>query len=237
MAPNRLACSLQDHVQSLHPSWRQALAAILASQGWANLVQFVDARLAAGATIYPAQPLRALNLTPPESVRVVVLGQDPYHGPGQAQGLAFSVPTGFKRPPSLRNIFQEIARTCGGNPDSFDNDLTRWAQHGVLLLNTLLTVEDGQAASHARQGWEAFTDSVIEVVAHDPRPKVFLLWGAHAQSKRNLIPASAGHQILMANHPSPLSATRGPVPFVGSDHFCQANAWLAARHLPPIPWA
>lgn len=237
MVSNRLTRSLQDHVQSLHPSWRQALAAILASQGWATLAQFVDTRLAAGATIYPEQPLRALNLTPPESVRVVLLGQDPYHGPGQAQGLAFSVPTGFKRPPSLRNIFQEIARTCGGNPDSFDNDLTRWAQQGVLLLNTLLTVEEGQAASHARQGWEAFTDSVIEVVAQDPRPKVFLLWGAHAQSKRTLIPTGAGHQILTANHPSPLSATRGPVPFVGCDHFRQTNAWLEAHQLPAVQWA
>ncbi len=233
---NRLHAGLAEHARRLPPAWREQLAGVLHSQGWAELSQFLQERQAAGATIYPAQPLRALELTPPDSVRVVVLGQDPYHGAGQAQGLAFSVPTGLRRPPSLRNIFVEVAQNCGGQPAQFDNDLTRWAQQGVLLLNALLTVEDGQAASHARRGWEAFTDSVITSVARHPAPKVFLLWGAHAQSKRRLIPIDSPHLVLTANHPSPLSAQRPPQPFIGCGHFAQANQWLQEQGLPPIDW-
>lgn len=237
MPANRLQTSLSQHAANLHPQWQQALAATLAGPAWAHLVQFIDARLAAGATVYPAEPFRALNLTPPANVRVVLLGQDPYHGPGQAQGLAFSVPEGFKRPPSLRNIFREVAANGGGDPASFSNDLSRWARQGVLLLNTLLTVEDGKPGSHARRGWEALTDAIIQTVAQGPQPKVFLLWGAHAQSKRNLIPAGARHLVLTANHPSPLSATRPPQPFLGCGHFAQANAWLQSQGLPGVTWA
>ncbi len=196
----------------------------------------MDERLAAGATIYPATPFRALELTDPADVRVVLLGQDPYHGPEQAQGLAFSVPSSQRRPPSLRNIFNEVAACYGGNPSRFNNDLSRWAQQGVLLLNTLLTVEDGKAGSHAGMGWEEFTDTIIAQLAAEPAPKVFLLWGAHAQSKRQLIPADAGHLVLTANHPSPLSAQRPPVPFVGCKHFRTANDWLAQMRRPPIDW-
>src|SRR5690606_12114291 len=159
--------------------------------------------LDAGATLYPAQPLRALTLTPPDAVRVVLLGQDPYHGAGQAQGLAFSVPSNLRRPPSLRNIFVEVAQNCAGQPADFDNDLTRWARPGGRLLNARLTVADGQRAAHGRRGWEAFADSVMTCVARHSTPKVFLLWGAHAQRKRRLSPADSPHLVLTGNHPSP----------------------------------
>lgn len=227
---------LQAHVDQLPKAWRQLLSDTLAAASYAQLESFIESRLAAGASIYPVRPLRVLDLSTPATTRVVILGQDPYHGPGQAQGLAFSVPTGFKRPPSLRNIFKEIAAEFGGDPLSFDNDLTRWAKQGVLLLNTVLTVEDGAPASHARRGWEAFTDSVIAAVAQEPSPKVFMLWGAHAQAKQALLPDTGRHLILTANHPSPLSAMRPPVPFMGCGHFARANKWLIEQGLPAIDW-
>lgn len=170
-------------------------------------------------------------------IRVVILGQDPYHGAGQAQGLAFSVPDDCRRPPSLRNIFNQVAQDCPGTPLPRGNDLSRWARQGVLLLNTCLTVEDGAPASHARRGWEAVTDALIRQVAVDPAPKAFLLWGAHAQAKQALLPDNNRHLVLTANHPSPLSARRPPVPFVGCGHFAQVNAWLAAQGKSPIDWA
>lgn len=236
MVSNRLREPLEAHVAWLPPAWRAALEPVLSSTGFQALSRYIDERLAAGATIYPAHPFRALELTAPHQVRVVILGQDPYHGPGQAQGLAFSVPDDFKRPPSLRNIFNEVAENCGGDPVAFGNDLTRWGRQGVLLLNTLLTVEDGQPASHARQGWEAFTDAVIRSVADDDAPKAFMLWGAHAQSKQALLPPESPHLVLSANHPSPLSAQRPPVPFLGCAHFRRANEWLAEQGLPTIDW-
>ena len=153
------------------------------------------------------------------------------------------MPDGFKRPPSLRNIFQEIERefptdhsTLTLESDLLKNDLSRWAEQGVLLLNTSLTVEDGQPASHARAGWETVTDALIADVARDPGPKVFMLWGAHAQAKRALIAGHGEHLILMANHPSPLSARRPPTPFVGCGHFRQANDWLAQHNIQVIDW-
>ncbi|GAA5232225.1 uracil-DNA glycosylase [Verticiella sediminum] len=233
---NRLREPLETHVGWLPPAWLPFLQDVLASPGFAELSRFIDERLAAGAIIYPAHPFRALELTAPQDVRVVILGQDPYHGPGQAQGLCFSVPDRERRPPSLRNIFAEVANTCGGDPATFSNDLTRWGHQGVLLLNTLLTVEDGKPASHAKRGWEPFTDSVIAAVANEPTPKVFMLWGSHAQSKTALIPAGSPHLVLKANHPSPLSATRPPVPFIGCGHFARANEWLAEQGLPTIDW-
>jgi uracil-DNA glycosylase len=167
--------------------------------------------------------LRALMLTPLAEVRVVILGQDPYHGPGQAEGLAFSVPAGVKIPPSLRNIHVELQRDLGLAPPAHGH-LGTWAKQGVLLLNTSLTVEDGQPASHARRGWEVLTDALIEATARQPRRISYLLWGAHAQAKASLIEAAGAgrHQVLMANHPSPLSARRPPVPFIGCGHFGQA---------------
>ena len=187
-----------------------------------KLLAYLQGRIEAGAAIFPPRPLRALELTPPEAVRVVILGQDPYHGRGQAEGLAFSVASGVRLPPSLQNIFKEMQRDLGVPFPPFPNpggSLVKWAQSGVLLLNTCLTVEEGQAASHSGKGWELLTDAVIRHVAEGDRPVVFMLWGAHAQSKRAFIPQDRGHLVLTSNHPSPLSALRPPVPFIGNGHF------------------
>jgi uracil-DNA glycosylase len=214
--------------------WADLTKEFWASAEGASLKAFLEKRRAQGATIYPPEPLRALQLTPADQVRVVLLGQDPYHGPGQAEGLAFSVAPGVKPPPSLRNIFQELQRDLG-LPAPADGSLVRWAQQGVLLLNTCLTVEDGQPASHANQGWESLTDRLIERCGASGPPKVFLFWGAHAQKKANLIDAER-HLLLFANHPSPLSARRAPLPFIGCGHFSQTNAWLTRQGRSPIAW-
>ena len=202
--------------------WGDLTAEFWSSPAGMALMSFLEARRAQGATIYPPEPLRALQLTRADEVRVVVLGQDPYHGSGQAEGLAFSVAPGVKPPPSLRNIFQELQRDLG-LPMPANGSLVRWAEQGVLLLNTCLTVEEGQAASHSGKGWELLTDAVIRHVAEGDRPVVFMLWGAHAQSKRAFIPQDRGHLVLTSNHPSPLSALRPPVPFIGNGHFGQAR--------------
>jgi uracil-DNA glycosylase len=213
------------------PGWQALTEHFFAGDTGQKLIEFLRIRLAAGAVIFPPQPLRALQLTPPEQVRVVILGQDPYHGRGQAEGLAFSVAPGVALPPSLRNIFKELQRDLGTAPPNFPvpgGSLVRWATHGVLLLNTCLTVEEGQPASHARKGWEVLTDAVIQAVSNGSHPVVFMLWGAHAQSKRALIDGSR-HKVLLANHPSPLSALRPPLPFIGCGHFSQARAWRDAH--------
>jgi uracil-DNA glycosylase len=192
----------------------------------------------AGDTIYPPEPFRALSLTPLSQVRVVILGQDPYHGPGQAEGLAFSVAPGVRLPPSLRNIFKELQQSLGV-PMPTDGSLVRWANQGVLLLNTCLTVQAGQAGSHARWGWEVLSDQLVKTVAQSSRPVVFMLWGAQAQAKKDLIEAagnSVRHLVLMANHPSPLSALRAPIPFMGCGHFAQANAFLTQCGEKSIEW-
>ena len=209
------------------PGWKPLVDGFFASAKGVQLVDFLRQRLLAGAAVFPPEPLRALHLTPPEAVRVVILGQDPYHGRGQAEGLAFSVAPGVALPPSLRNIFKEIQRDLGEPFPEFPQpggSLVKWARHGVLLLNTCLTVEEGQPASHAGRGWEVLTDAIIKEVSDKAQPTVFMLWGAHAQSKRALIDASR-HLVLAANHPSPLSALRPPVPFIGCGHFSQARAW------------
>ncbi len=212
----------------LAEGWRPAVDEFLASPEGQRLADFMSERLAAGAVIYPQHPLRALELTPLASVHAVVLGQDPYHGPGQAEGLAFSVADGVKHPPSLRNIFKEL----GATPQS--GSLIQWAHSGVLLLNACLTVEDGQPASHAKKGWEALTDRLLSLVAATASPCAYLLWGAHAQAKAELIRAHAAQYareilVLETNHPSPLSAGRPPVPFLGSGCFRTAGEWLAQR--------
>jgi len=207
--------------------WQALVAGFFASPAGQQLTGFLQQRLASGAVIFPPQPLRALELTPPQAVRVVILGQDPYHGHGQAEGLAFSVAPGVALPPSLRNIFKELQRDLGTAPPAFPvpgGSLVNWARHGVLLLNTCLTVEEGQPASHAGRGWEQLTDAVIGHVSQTGANVVFMLWGSHAQSKRALIDASR-HLILCANHPSPLSALRPPIPFIGCGHFSKARAW------------
>ena len=209
------------------PGWQPVVDSFFQSKPGRALLQFLDQRLQAGASIFPPQPLRALQLTPPHAVRVVVLGQDPYHGRGQAEGLAFSVAPGVALPPSLRNIFKELQRDMGTPFPTFPQpggSLVGWAETGVLLLNTCLSVEEGQPASHAGRGWELLTDAVIRHVSQHAAPTVFMLWGAHAQSKRSLIDA-ARHLVLTANHPSPLSALRPPLPYIGCGHFSQACAW------------
>ena len=213
------------------PDWKPVVDAFFASATGQRLLAFLSGRLEAGAVIFPPRPLRALELTPARDVRVVILGQDPYHGRGQAEGLAFSVAPGVALPPSLRNIFKELQRDLGTPPPKFPvpgGSLVNWATHGVLLLNTCLTVEEGSAASHAGKGWEMLTDSVISQVAAGDHPVVFMLWGAHAQSKRILIDEGR-HKVLLANHPSPLSALRPPLPFIGCGHFSQARDWRIAH--------
>ncbi|MCM2346697.1 uracil-DNA glycosylase [Acidovorax soli] len=217
------------------PGWQPLVQDFFAGAAGGKLLTFLQARLAAGATIFPPRPLRALELTPPGEVRVVILGQDPYHGRGQAEGLAFSVAPGVALPPSLRNIFKELQRDLGtpfpAMPEP-GGSLVKWARNGVLLLNTTLTVEEGQPASHAGKGWEVLTDAVIRHVAQGQRPVVFMHWGAHAQSKRAVIPRDRGHLVLTANHPSPLSALRPPVPFIGCGHFGQARAFRQTHEAP-----
>jgi uracil-DNA glycosylase len=203
-----------------------------------SLRTHLDARVQVGATIYPREVLRALVLTPLPEVKVLILGQDPYHGPGQAHGLAFSVPRGVATPPSLRNILAELHRDMGIRRT--DTDLSGWARQGVLLLNTALTVEDGQPGSHAKRGWEALTQALVAAVVARGAPCVYMLWGAHAQqSEAVLAQAPQGGVaplVLKANHPSPLSARRPPVPFVGCGHFGAASRYLAQHGL-PLDWA
>jgi uracil-DNA glycosylase len=239
--PGDAACASVGDWAPLVRSWTQSPA------GQA-LIAAVEQRQARGAVVYPAQVLRALALTPLDSVRVLILGQDPYHGPGQAQGLAFSVPAHSRLPPSLRNILQELQRDLGAvSAQAASGDLGHWARQGVLLLNTSLTVEDGQAGSHARLGWDALTDALVQAVAQRHRPLVALLWGAHAQAKAALLggaghpktgPAAAARLVLACNHPSPLAARRPPVPFIGCGHFSQTQAFLQAHDptRPPVQW-
>jgi uracil-DNA glycosylase len=229
---------MTDEQGTLHESWRAALAAELAGSDMAALRRFLDAEEHAGKRIFPARPdrFRALELTPLDRVRVVILGQDPYHGEGQAHGLSFSVRPGVRPPPSLVNIYKELASDLGLARPSH-GFLELWARQGVLLLNTVLTVEQGLAASHRDRGWERFTDAVIRAVATRPEPVVFLLWGAHAQKKAALVKSvdrDARHLVLTAAHPSPLSARNG---FFGSRPFSQANAFLTAHGGPPIDWS
>ena len=218
-------------------SWRATLEPVLATPEARRLGGWLCAEEAAGRIIYPPRGcrLRALELTPLEGVRVVILGQDPYHGPGQAMGLCFSVPDGEPPPPSLANIYKELAADCGVAPAA-RGDLSGWARQGVLLLNTALTVEAGKAGSHAGRGWEAITDACVAAVAARPEPTVFILWGSHAQAKAARIPRliDGPHCIIRSPHPSPLSAHRG---FFGSRPFSRANAFLREHRRGAIDWA
>jgi len=191
------------------------------------LLAFLKRRIDKNAVIFPPQPLRALELTPLHAVHTVILGQDPYHGRGQAEGLAFSVAPGQALPPSLRNIFKERQRDLGEAWPAMPvpgGSLVAWAQQGTLLLNTCLTVEEGLANSHQGKGWEALTDALIAQVSASSRRVVFMLWGAAAHKKRSLIDESR-HLVLSANHPSPLSALRSPAPFIGCGHYSRAQKW------------
>ena len=223
--------------ETVPASWARVLEPILATPEARALGGWLQAEEDAGKLIHPPRGcrLRALELTPPDAVKVVILGQDPYHGPGQAHGLCFSVPGGVKPPPSLANIFKELESDLGlPRPDN--GNLEHWARQGVLLLNNALTVEDGKAGSHAGRGWEAITDACVAAVAAREEPSVFILWGAHAQGKAARIPALAEggrHCIIKSPHPSPLSAHRG---FLGSRPFSRANAFLQTQGRGAVDW-
>ena len=219
---------------NLHASWLEPLRTEFEQPYMADLAQFLRAEGENGRTIFPGACnwFRALELTPLDQVRVVILGQDPYHGPGQAHGLCFSVPPGVRPPPSLVNIFKELQSDLGVTP-SRHGLLEHWAKQGVLLLNSVLTVESGQAGSHREKGWECFTDAVVRLVNVKAEPVVFMLWGTYAQKKAAFVDASR-HLVLKAAHPSPLSAHRG---FFGCRHFSKANAFLQSKGLQPIDWA
>jgi uracil-DNA glycosylase len=224
-------------ISEVAADWRGLVDRFFASAQGAALQQFLGQRLATGVPIFPPDPLRALQLTPPDGVRVVILGQDPYHGAGQAHGLAFSVSDGVPPPPSLRNIFLELHRDLGCTAPESGN-LEHWARQGVLLLNAVLTVEEGQPGSHAGRGWEGLTDRLVDALAADPAPKAFLLWGAYARAKAARIESfDREHAVLLANHPSPLSARRPPHPFVGCGHFSAANTFLATHGRGAIDWS
>ncbi len=214
--------------------WKLALADELTSQNMDNLREFLRQEYSAGKTIYPkgSQMFNAFNLTPLSEVKVVILGQDPYHGPGQAMGLSFSVPKIIPKPPSLNNILKEMADDIGTVP-SRHGDLTHWAKQGVLLLNASLTVEEGDAGSHQGKGWEQFTDAVIDVINKQTEHTVFILWGSKAKLKGKFIDTDK-HLILSAVHPSPLAANRGG--FFGTKPFSKANEYLIQHGKSVIDW-
>lgn len=222
----------------LHPGWLEHLGGEFAEPYMAELKRFLLAERERGKRIFPraSEWFRALDLTPPDQVRVVILGQDPYHGPGQAHGLCFSVPSGVQPPPSLVNIYKELESDLGIRP-ARHGFLEHWAKQGVLLLNSVLTVEMGRAASHREKGWERFTDAIIREVNERPEPSVFMLWGSYAQKKAAFVDSvdrGGRHLVLKAAHPSPLSAHSG---FFGCKHFSRANAFLERRGVAPIDWA
>ena len=216
----------------IEQTWKDALASEFEKPYFSSLVRFLREEKAAGVTMYPpgSQIFRAFDLTPVPAVKVVILGQDPYHGPGQAHGLSFSVPSNMPAPPSLKNIFKEIESDLGVQMSGCPN-LEKWAQQGVLLLNTVLTVRGGQAASHSRKGWEEFTDAVIRYISDNCEGVVFMLWGNPARSKSVLIDRSR-HLVLEAAHPSPLA--RGA--YFGSRHFSKANTYLQSTGRTAIDW-
>ena len=218
----------------LEPNWKVRIGDWFGRDDMRQLSDFLRKRKAAGATIFPpgADIFAAFDATPFDEVKVVILGQDPYHGPGQAHGLCFSVLPGVPVPPSLDNIYKELARDVGFvRPDH--GCLLPWARQGVLLLNSVLTVEAGQAGAHAGKGWEGFTDHVVDVLNREREGLVFMLWGSHAQAKGKVIDTQR-HRVLRAPHPSPLSAHRG---FTGCGHFSAANQFLQRTAQAPVDWS
>ena len=217
---------------TIEESWRERLQTEFDAPYFEQLTTFVRQEYAAH-TVYPpgGKIFNAFNLCPFDRVKVVIIGQDPYHEPGQAQGLCFSVPDGIQLPPSLVNIYKEIHDDLGV-PLATSGDLSRWARQGVLLLNATLTVRAHQAGSHQRRGWEQFTDAVIRILSAQRSGLVFILWGSYAQSKAQLIDTSR-HLVLRSAHPSPLSAYRG---FFGNHHFSLTNHYLQQQGLTPIEW-
>ena len=225
---------MSDHPVKLEASWKARIGEYLQRPEMQELSNFLRAQKQAGKHIYPPGPeiFAAFEHTPFDAVRVVILGQDPYHGAGQAHGLCFSVRPGMRVPPSLDNIFKEIQRDLGmARPGH--GCLTAWAERGVLLLNSVLTVEEGRAGAHAKRGWEGFTDAAIDALNRGREGLVFLLWGSYAQRKGQLIDTSR-HCVLSSVHPSPLSAHRG---FIGCGHFSATNRYLESRGQLPIDWS
>lgn len=218
----------------LEPGWRAALAPAFATPGADALRQLLRREATEGRTVFPSRSrmFAAFEHTPLDQVRVVIVGQDPYHGPGQAMGLSFSVPRGVRVPPSLRNMFTEIEQELS-IPRPAHGDLTAWAERGILLLNSSLTVRAGEAGSHASAGWEPITDAAIRAVSEQREHVAFLLWGRHAQSKASLVDADR-HLVLTAAHPSPLSAHKG---FFGCGHFARVNDWLVEQGEQPVDWS
>lgn len=217
----------------MEASWKARIGAWFERDDMRQLAAFLRQRKAAGATVYPPgeRIFAAFDATPFDAVKVVILGQDPYHGPGQAHGLCFSVLSGVPVPPSLLNIYKELESDVGiARPDH--GCLLPWARQGVLLLNSVLTVEDGRPGSHQGRGWEGFTDHVVDVLNREREHLVFLLWGSYAQAKGKVIDTGR-HRVLKAPHPSPLSAHRG---FFGCRHFSAANRYLERTGQPPIDW-
>lgn len=216
----------------IHDHWKDLLESEFRQSYFTELADFVKSEYRA-AQCYPPGKLifNAFDLCPPDEVKVVIIGQDPYINPGQAHGLAFSVPDGTVYPPSLRNIYKEIESDLG-SPSTTNGDLSPWARQGVFLLNATLTVRAGASGSHQGRGWERFTDRVIALLGRGDRPCAFLLWGSYAQRKQELINGTS-NLVLRAPHPSPLSAHRG---FLGCRHFSKANDWLVARNMAPIRW-
>jgi uracil-DNA glycosylase len=224
---------------NLEVSWKAQLSSELERPYFQSLLQFLKERREEGVEVYPSegQEFNAFNLTPFDQVRVVILGQDPYHQPGQAEGLAFSVPRGTSLPPSLKNIYKELDRDLGIPPASHGH-LQKWAEQGVFLLNAFLTVEKGKPLSHAKKGWDLFTNRVIEILLQKTDPVIFATWGLFAQKKvsaaiERLELHSCHHQLLFSSHPSPLSAYQG---FLGCSHFSKINKELTARGLQSIDW-
>lgn len=225
------------HTDGLFETWRTLIDGYYETEQGRQLLAFLRDECSKGHAVFPPDPYRALRLTRPDAVKVVILGQDPYPTAGHAMGLAFGTAPDVKPlPRSLKNIFKELDGEYGRSPEH--GDLTDWARQGVLLLNAVLTVREGQAGSHAKKGWEALTDRLVEAVAAVSGPRVYLLWGAWAQQKEALIRRSSRDEILIlkSNHPSPLSASRPPVPFLGSGQFRQADAWLIEHGVAPIDW-
>jgi uracil-DNA glycosylase len=224
---------VSEHALTLEPSWKARVGDYLQRPDMQALSEFLRSELRAGKTIYPPPKkiFAALDATPFDDVKVVIIGQDPYHGPNQAHGLSFSVMPGVAIPPSLDNMLKEIGQDFGfPRPDH--GCLIPWARQGVLLLNSVLTVERGRPESHKGKGWEGFTDAVVDRLNRERENLVFLLWGSYAQAKGKLVD-SRRHLILKAPHPSPLSAHRG---FFGCGHFSKANTWLVEHGLPAIDW-
>ena len=219
----------------IHESWLKFIKSEFDKEYMKNIKKSILNYKKSGKIIYPKnnEIFNAINLTDFEKTKVIILGQDPYHGPGQAHGLSFSVKDGIKPPPSLINIFKEIESDLSINVEKGNGNLTRWAKQGVLLLNSLLTVEKGKPLSHKEIGWETLTDKIIEVLNQNKRGLVFILWGSHARSKKYLISQNE-NLIIESSHPSPLSAHRG---FIGSKPFSRTNKYLVKNNMNPINWS